>query len=95
MFKSERKESILERIAAEFFQKETNGRSLVTVTKCRVSTDGRRATIVLSILPKEETFAAYEFAKRRLHDFQEHVRKHARLRAAPFFEIALADEGDK
>lgn len=92
---SKRVESILRRLAAEFFQGRSTRRSLLTITSCHLSADGKRAMIVISVMPREETLATYEFAKRQLSEFQEYVRAHARLRSVPFFDVSLADEGEK
>lgn len=91
MFESERTESLFHRLAADFFQKHSSGPALITVVSCTLSPDHKRATITISILPKSETPAAYEFAKRKLHDLHEYVQKNARVRLIPFFDIALAE----
>ena len=94
MFTQERTESVLRRLAAQFFQNISSA-SLLTVTSCRLSSDGKRATIFVSVLPEEEGPATYEYAKRRLSEFQEYVREHVRIHSVPFFEISLAKEGEK
>jgi len=91
MFESERTESLFQRLAADFFQSESAGPALITVVGCALSPDQKHATITISVLPKTETPAAYTFAKRKLHDLQEYVRAHARVRIIPFFDIALSE----
>lgn len=90
MWKQEKTESLFQHLAADFFQTVSNGTSLITVTACRLSPDGKHATIVISVLPVAETPLAYEFAKRQLHDLRVHVRTRARVHTIPRFEIALA-----
>ncbi len=95
MWKQEKTESLFHRLAAEFFQTAAQGTSLVTVTRCRLSHDGKHATVVISIMPVAETPAAYALAKRQLHDLRQYVRTRARVHTIPFFEIALANESGK
>lgn len=91
MWKQEKTESLFHRLAADFFQTVTNGTSLITVTGCSLSPNGKHALIAISVMPVAETPAAYEFAKRQLHDLRDYIRAHARVHTIPRFEIALAD----
>jgi len=89
MWKQEKTESLFLRLSADFFQTVSNGTSLITVTACLLSPDGKHASIVISVLPESETPAAHAFAERQLHDLREYVRSHARVHPIPRFEIAL------
>ncbi|MEK7134751.1 MAG: hypothetical protein AAB819_03475 [Patescibacteria group bacterium] len=90
MWKQEKTESLFQRLAADFFQTVSNGTSLITITACRLSPDGKHAAIVISVLPAAETPLAYEFAKRQLHDLRDYIRARARVHRIPRFDISLA-----
>ncbi len=92
--RDERLKKLLRVKAAEFFERESNGTSLITVTKCDISPDWKRATIYISVLPEDKEGEAITFIKRRLHDFREIVKKEATFKIIPFFEVAL-DIGEK
>jgi len=81
-------------LAARFFLLEANGSSLMTVTHADVSSDGKRATILFTVLPTEKEQEALEFAKRKRSDFKEFVKKESRLGRIPFFDFHI-DVGEK
>lgn len=92
--KDERAKDVLMRTIAEFFQRESSGGGLITVTRILLSKDGKHATILLSVLPIDREQAVLEFAQRRLSDIREHVKKTTRLARIPYFKVEL-DAGEK
>jgi ribosome-binding factor A len=72
-FKDEKSASLLAKFAGEYFLNESNGDSLITITKTEVYEKGKRATIYFTALPQEKEESVLEFAKRRRKDFREYV----------------------
>jgi ribosome-binding factor A len=86
--------SELKNIAADFFERESNGASLITVTRCEISPDLRYCTIFISVLPESKEEAAIHFAKRMRPELRTYVKKRFKAKVLPFFELAL-DYGEK
>ncbi|MFA6269906.1 MAG: hypothetical protein WC657_01710 [Candidatus Paceibacterota bacterium] len=72
-FKDEKRSSLLNKFAAEYFSLESNKDSLMTVTKIELLDKGRRAIVYFTTLPREKENEALEFAKRRARDFRQFV----------------------
>jgi len=87
------KETIRE-LAAEFFSRESNRQSLMTITGIDLYNRGSKAVILMTVLPEEKEQSALAFAERQLSDFREHVMKNSRIGRVPFFEVRL-DIGEK
>ncbi|MCK5027631.1 MAG: ribosome-binding factor A [Candidatus Pacebacteria bacterium] len=94
---SPRKEKIAEQLrqyVAKFLEKESNRTSLVTVTRCTVSSDLKQATVYITVLPQDKEKNALAFAKRKRTDLRTYIKKNLPLKHIPFFEIEI-DEGEK
>ena len=74
---------------AEFFNHESNRMSLITVTDCLVSKDGRSATVYISVLPDSQRESALNFAKRKRSEMKEFVMKNTKIGRIPHFEVEL------
>ena len=85
---------MIRELAAEFFSRESNRTSLITVTGVEILNRGSKARILLTVLPENQENAALDFAHRQLTDFKQHVMQHSRIGHVPFFEVAL-DVGEK
>ena len=81
-------------LAQDFFQRESSGASMITVTRAEVSADMRHGTIFISVLPENKEAAALDFAKRMRTDLRKYVMKRLPVRVIPFFEIEV-DYGEK
>lgn len=81
-------------IAQDFFQRESSGASLITVTRCEVSADMKHGTIFITALPEEKEPAALDFAKRMRSELRHKVMKRLPVKVIPFFEIEI-DYGEK
>lgn len=92
--RTEKVESLIVSLAAEFLEEEANPSPLITVTRASVSPDLKRATIFLSVFPTEKEENAVEFAGRKASEFRKYVAKNARLRVVPFFRFEL-DRGER
>lgn len=81
-------------IVQDFFQRESSGLSLMTITRCEVSPDMRQGTIYMTVLPVEKEQAALDFARRMRTDMRRYVMKRLPVKVIPFFEIEI-DYGEK
>lgn len=92
--KHEKIEENLKQLAAKFFNLESNGASLITVTSAKLSPDGKYMTFFISVLPIEKEQAALDFLKRKRKDLREYVKNHIRMGRLPFLDVAI-DRGEK
>ncbi|MFZ2152396.1 MAG: ribosome-binding factor A [Minisyncoccia bacterium] len=84
----------LKEIAANFFERESSGLSLITVTRTDVSPDLKNCTVYISVLPESKEKAALDFARRQMADLRTFVKKQTRTNILPFFTVKL-DYGEK
>lgn len=97
MEKNNRNEKITKEIkemAANFLIKENNRTSLITVTNCVVSNDGKKATVFITIMPQEKEQSALFFAKRNMGELREYIKKNTRIGNVPFINVEI-DQGEK
>lgn len=81
-------------IAQDFFQRESSGASLITVTRCEVSADMKYSTLFITAIPENKEPAALDFAKRMRTELRHKVMKRLPIKVIPFFEIEI-DYGEK
>lgn len=84
----------LAQAAGLFFARESNGESLITVTRADIAPDFKNATIFLSVLPTTQEQRALDFAKRQRPEFRTYLKTHARMKTLPFIDFQL-DYGEK
>lgn len=92
--KDNKLKEILRELAAEFFSRESNRQSLITITDVDVYAHGSRARILMTVLPTDQEQTAVAFAQRQVGDFKQYVMEKSRIGRIPFFEVAL-DVGEK
>jgi len=95
--KSERQIKIsleIRSIAQNFFQKESSGTSLITVTDANISKDLKNTTIYITVMPEQKESQALSFAKRMRTDLRTELKNKLRIRTIPVVEIKI-DEGEK
>ena len=81
-------------IAQDFFQRESSGASLITVTRAEVSADMKHGTIFITAIPESKEPAALDFAKRMRSELRHKVMKRLPVKVIPFFEVEI-DYGEK
>ena len=81
-------------IAQDFFQRESSGASMMTVTRTEVSRDMKYVTIFISVFPENKEEAAINFAKRMRSELRHYVMKRLPVKVIPFFEVEI-DYGEK
>jgi ribosome-binding factor A len=92
--KDHKVQEIIRALAADFFSRESNRQSLITVTAVDITNRGSKAIIFITVLPENMEQTALEFAQRQLSAFREYVTKHSRIMRIPFFEVKI-DVGEK
>ena len=85
---------MLTQTAAEYFAREGNGASLITITRTDLSADMHKALIYLSVLPVESEMSVLHFARRSRTEFRQYINKHTRIGRAPTVDF-LIDTGEK
>ena len=81
-------------ITQDFFQRESSGASMITVTRTEVSRDMKNGTVFISVLPENKEEAAINFAKRMRSELRHFVMKRLPVKVIPFFEVEI-DYGEK
>lgn len=85
---------LLRELAAEYFSRESNRTSLITITDVELRSRNSKAIILFTVMPEHQEAAALDFMHRQLTDFREFVNGRARIMRVPFFEVAV-DRGEK
>lgn len=81
-------------IAQDYFQRESSGASIMTITRTEVSKDMKNGTIFITVLPEDKEDAAINFAKRMRSELRRYVMKRLPIKVIPFFEVEI-DYGEK
>jgi ribosome-binding factor A len=92
--KDEKLKEVIRMLAAEFFSRESNRTSLITITSVELKSRNSKAVILFTVMPIDQEVAALDFMRRQLRDLREYVGEHARMMRVPFFEVAI-DKGEK
>ncbi len=81
--------SLIRELSARYFQQSNNGKSLLTVTNCLPSRDGKKVTVLLSVLPEKFETEALQFARVHRSDLRAFIRDHSRIQNLPLLEVEL------
>lgn len=92
--KNDKLKELIRELAAEYFSRESNRQSLITITDVELFSRSGKARILMTVLPESAESAAIEFAHRQLSDFRQYVMDKSRIGRIPFFEVAI-DVGEK
>ena len=79
----ERALSAIQKAAGEFVNRESNRRSMITVTRVLMDRKGLRAEIYISVFPDKDTAAAVDFLNRKRDEFRRYIAKRVEMRALP------------
>lgn len=93
-YRGEKIANHIRELAALFIEREAGVTSMITVTRVELSPDNKKATIMISVLPREKENAAYGFIKRNLGDLRKYVTKGLKINPIPFLDVEI-DEGEK
>lgn len=84
----------IKNITAQFLEAESNRTSLITVTGSNVSSDLKKATVFISVLPDSEEEAVLNFVKRKRKDLRHYLQNKLKMRSIPFLDFEI-DYGEK
>lgn len=93
-FKESKLKELIRELAAEFFSRESNRTSLITITDVEIKNRGAKAVIMFTVLPQDQEPAVLDFMHRQLTDFRTYVCEKARMMRVPYFDVAV-DKGEK
>lgn len=93
-YRSEKIINHIKELAAVYIERESGNTSMITVTRVLLSPDGKRASILISVLPASKEKAAYGFIKRNLGELRAYISKGLKINPIPFLDVAI-DEGEK
>jgi ribosome-binding factor A len=90
--RKEHLQELIRNLAAQFFSRNTNGTSLMTVTNVELSEDTKFATIFISTIPESKVNEALHFAKRCRGELRDYMLENIRTNRLPFLSIDI-DKG--
>ncbi len=80
--------------SANWILRNASNSSLVTVTSVEVFNRGRRARVLVTVLPEHKEEAVIDFLRRNVADMREYIGKNIRSHSVPFLDIDI-DIGTK
>ena len=93
-FKHDKIEHLIQKLAGEFIERESNRNSLITVTRVYLADHLKTAKIMVTVLPEGHEDNAINFLKRMRGEFKDYFKKQAKIGRIPFFDFEL-DKGEK
>ncbi len=87
--KDERAASLLKEFAAEYFERESNHDSLITITNSQILDRGKRAMIYFTALPQHKEEAALDFMRRHRSEFRQFVISKKSFGYAPRIDFQI------
>jgi ribosome-binding factor A len=85
---------MLAHLAGEYFARESNRESLMTITRAELAPNLKYVKIFFSVLPETFEDKVLTFAKRSRSEFREYVKKHSALHPVPTIDFEI-DFGEK
>ena len=92
--KHDRLVSLIGRLCAEYFSRESETKSLLTITNVALSVDGKYATILFTVFPEETEQSVLLIVKRKAGEARRFIEEHTRVGHVPFLSFKL-DRGEK
>ena len=74
---------LLAHLAGEYFARESNRESLMTITRAELAPNLKFVKIFFSVLPESFEDTVLAFAKRSRSEFRKYVREHSALHPIP------------
>lgn len=84
----------MRKLFADFIERESNKESLVTVTRCEITSDRKNIDVYISVLPQDLEKKVISFLNRRKWDARDYMKKRIQTRVIPFVTFKI-DEGEK
>jgi len=92
--RDEKLRELIRKLAGEYFARESNHQSLITITDVEIKSRGSKARLLITVLPEDQEETALSFMHRQLTEFRQYVMEQARLMRIPYFEVFI-DRGEK
>ncbi|HEY4479600.1 MAG TPA: ribosome-binding factor A [Candidatus Paceibacterota bacterium] len=92
--KDEKLKEAIRVLASKFVEQESNGSSLITVTRIELMDHAKRAFVMFTTLPDGKEAEALAFLERKRSEFRTYVREKSRIGRIPFFDFKI-DLGEK
>jgi ribosome-binding factor A len=92
--RQDRAVSILKELIASFIRNEANTTPLITVTNITLSSDSKRATVMVTTIPDSGEKDAVVWLMRHGSDIRDHIKKYGALRRIPHLEFSV-DYGER
>ncbi len=93
-FRNEKITNQIRELAAVFIEREAGRSALITVTRVMLSSDNKKAKIMVTVLPEEKEAAAFGFIKRNLGEMRKYISERLRVNPIPYLDVEI-DEGEK
>lgn len=90
----EKLQEAIQHAMAEYISRESNRRSLITVTRVEVSESANDAICYITVLPESAEPVALDFLKRQRTEARTYALKHAKIGRVPFLDFRI-DIGEK
>ena len=84
----------MRKLFAQFIERESNKESLVTVTRCEISSDRKNIDVLVSVFPVDMEEKVIKFLDRRKWDARDYMKKRIQTRVIPFVNFKI-DAGEK
>ena len=89
-----RVEEIIRTLTGQFLARESETKSLITVTKVEISDFGDMAYIFVTVFPEKEETKTLTSLKRLRSDLRLFIREHSKVMRIPTFDFDI-DRGEK
>lgn len=93
-YRTEKITNRIKELAAVFIEKNSGLTSLITVTRVNLTSDNKKAFIMISVLPADKEQAAYGFIKRNLGEMRKYISSRLKINPIPYLDVKI-DDGEK
>ncbi len=93
-FRNDQVSTRIREIVSKYISRETNGKSLITVTTVDMNDRGDHANIFFTVLPESEEKPALDFLKRKRSEIRKEIMKNLPIARIPIIEVMI-DKGEK
>ena len=84
----------MKKLFAQFIERESNKESLITVTRCEISSDRKNIDVLVTVFPTDKEEQVLQFLQRRKWDARDYMKKRIQTRVIPFVHFKI-DAGEK
>ena len=84
----------MRKLFADFIERESNKESMVTITRCEITSDRKNIDVFFSVFPVDHEQKVLSFLTRRQWDARDYMKKRIQTRVLPFVHFKI-DAGEK